>query len=78
MSGRDLFAYNPDWFEESDEEGDGEQGGGDGDGEEGGEETWDIAKYRREREEEDRRVEDAEKERMDELRKKMDEVGLYG
>ncbi|TDL25757.1 hypothetical protein BD410DRAFT_784790 [Rickenella mellea] len=34
MSGRDLFSYNPEWFE--DEEGDAE-------------EEWDIEKYRRER-----------------------------
>ncbi|KAF5334857.1 hypothetical protein D9758_014293 [Tetrapyrgos nigripes] len=37
MSGRDLFQYNPEWFEDSDGEG----------------EDWDLDKYRREKEEED-------------------------
>ncbi|KAI0052313.1 hypothetical protein FA95DRAFT_1483671 [Auriscalpium vulgare] len=34
MSGRDLFQYNPEWFEDSDD----------------GEDEWDLAKYRRESE----------------------------
>ncbi|KAA1477150.1 hypothetical protein DENSPDRAFT_844325 [Dentipellis sp. KUC8613] len=38
MSGRDLFQYNPEWFEDSDEE---------------DEEDWDLAKYRREQEDRD-------------------------
>jgi len=38
MSGRDLFQYNPEWFQ--DEEGD------DSD-------DWDLAQYRRQKEEED-------------------------
>ncbi|KAI0636019.1 hypothetical protein C8Q77DRAFT_1100925 [Trametes polyzona] len=38
MSGRDLFTYNPEWFEDEDE---------------GEEEDWDIAKYRKEKEDED-------------------------
>ncbi|ESK82551.1 translation machinery-associated protein 46 [Moniliophthora roreri MCA 2997] len=38
MSGRDLFQYNPEWFEDSDDD---------------GEDDWDLAKYRREKEEED-------------------------
>ncbi|KAI0359776.1 hypothetical protein OH77DRAFT_1446355 [Trametes cingulata] len=38
MSGRDLFTYNPEWFEDE---------------EEGEEEDWDLAKYRREQEDED-------------------------
>ncbi|KAJ3542619.1 hypothetical protein NM688_g5954 [Phlebia brevispora] len=38
MSGRDLFTYNPEWFEDSEEE---------------EEEEWDLAKYRKEKEEED-------------------------
>lgn len=42
MSGRDLFTYNPEWFEDSDD---------------GEEEEWDIAKYRQEKEEEDRLAE---------------------
>ncbi|KAI0267838.1 hypothetical protein BC834DRAFT_60841 [Gloeopeniophorella convolvens] len=37
MSGRDLFQYNPEWFQDSDEE----------------EEDWDLSKYRREKEDED-------------------------
>jgi len=37
MSGRDLFTYNPEWFEDSDEE----------------EEDWDLARYRKEKEDED-------------------------
>lgn len=37
MSGRDLFTYNPEWFQDEDEE----------------EEDWDLAKYRKEQEEED-------------------------
>lgn len=43
MSGRDLFQYNPEWFEDEDEE----------------EEDWDLAKYRREKEEEDLAAEEA-------------------
>ncbi|KAJ3478371.1 hypothetical protein NLI96_g9803 [Meripilus lineatus] len=37
MSGRDLFTYNPEWFEDEEEE----------------EEEWDITRYRHEKEEED-------------------------
>ncbi|KAF8635705.1 hypothetical protein AX15_000329 [Amanita polypyramis BW_CC] len=40
MSGRDLFQYNPEWFEDQD-----------GDGNES--DDWDLAKYRREKEAED-------------------------
>ncbi len=40
MSGRDLFQYNPEWFQDSDEE------GGDAD-------DWDLSKYRRQKEDED-------------------------
>ena len=40
MSGRDLFQYNPEWFQDSDEE------GGEGD-------DWDLSKYRRQKEDED-------------------------
>ncbi|THH12455.1 hypothetical protein EW146_g7684 [Bondarzewia mesenterica] len=35
MSGRDLFQFNPEWFEDEDED---------------GEDEWDLAKYRREQE----------------------------
>jgi hypothetical protein len=42
MSGRDLFQYNPEWFEDSDEE----------------EEEWDLDKYRREKEAEDMATEE--------------------
>lgn len=45
MSGRDLFQYNPEWFEDSDEE------GGEGD-------DWDLSKYRRQKEDEDLAAED--------------------
>ncbi|KAI0775121.1 hypothetical protein BD413DRAFT_689648 [Trametes elegans] len=38
MSGRDLFTYNPEWFEDE---------------EEGEEEEWDLTKYRQQQEEED-------------------------
>ncbi|KAI0925683.1 hypothetical protein AcW1_008057 [Taiwanofungus camphoratus] len=38
MSGRDLFTYNPEWFEDEDE---------------GEEEDWDLARYRKEKEQED-------------------------
>lgn len=38
MSGRDLFSYNPEWFEDEDE---------------GDEEDWDLDKYRKEKEAED-------------------------
>ncbi|KAI0707272.1 hypothetical protein C8Q76DRAFT_748544 [Earliella scabrosa] len=38
MSGRDLFTYNPEWFEDE---------------EEADEEDWDLAKYRKEKEDED-------------------------
>jgi len=48
MSGRDLFQYNPEWFQDSDEE------GGEG-------EDWDLSKYRRQKEDEDL---EAEKERI--------------
>ncbi|KAF8268458.1 hypothetical protein EI94DRAFT_1800393 [Lactarius quietus] len=37
MSGRDLFQYNPEWFQDSDEE----------------EEDWDLTKYRRQKEDEE-------------------------
>ncbi|KAI9439675.1 hypothetical protein H4582DRAFT_1942144 [Lactarius indigo] len=37
MSGRDLFQYNPEWFQDSDEE----------------EEEWDLTKFRRQKEDED-------------------------
>ncbi|KAH9023900.1 hypothetical protein EDB85DRAFT_295948 [Lactarius pseudohatsudake] len=37
MSGRDLFQYNPEWFQDSDEE----------------EEEWDLTKYRQQKEDED-------------------------
>ena len=37
MSGRDLFQYNPEWFQDSDEE----------------DEEWDLTKYRRQKEDED-------------------------
>jgi hypothetical protein len=40
MSGRDLFQYNPEWFQDSDEE--------DGEGDD-----WDLSKYRRQKEDED-------------------------
>jgi len=43
MSGRDLFTFNPEWFNDSDEE------------EEGGD--WDLEKYRRQKEDEDLAVE---------------------
>ncbi|KAK7031172.1 Translation machinery-associated protein 46 [Paramarasmius palmivorus] len=38
MSGRDLFQYNPEWFQDEDDD---------------SEDDWDLAKYRREKEEED-------------------------
>ncbi|THU89696.1 hypothetical protein K435DRAFT_728875 [Dendrothele bispora CBS 962.96] len=38
MSGRDLFQYNPEWFEDSDDDGG---------------EDWDLTQYRKEKEEED-------------------------
>jgi len=41
MSGRDLFTFNPEWFEEEEEE------------EAPDEEDWDITRYRRQRHEED-------------------------
>jgi len=37
MSGRDLFQYNPEWFQDSDSEN----------------EEWDLTKYRRQKEDED-------------------------
>jgi DRG Family Regulatory Proteins, Tma46 len=37
MSGRDLFQYNPEWFQDLDEE----------------EDDWDLSKYRRQKEDED-------------------------
>ena len=40
MSGRDLFQYNPEWFQDSDEE-------------DGEDEDWDLSKYRRQKEDED-------------------------
>jgi hypothetical protein len=40
MSGRDLFQYNPEWFQDSDDS--------DGEGED-----WDLSKYRRQKEDED-------------------------
>ncbi|KAJ7650450.1 hypothetical protein FB45DRAFT_887987 [Roridomyces roridus] len=41
MSGKDLFEYNPEWFQDED----------------GEDEDWDLAKYRREKEEEDQAAE---------------------
>lgn len=46
MSGRDLFSYNPEWFDDEDEDDDGS-------------EDWDLSKYRREQEEEDRQAEES-------------------
>ncbi|RDX57184.1 hypothetical protein OH76DRAFT_1368069 [Lentinus brumalis] len=43
MSGRDLFTYNPEWFEDDDEPEDDE---------------WDLAKYRKEQEDADRLAEE--------------------
>ncbi|KAG7089265.1 hypothetical protein E1B28_010963 [Marasmius oreades] len=43
MSGRDLFQYNPEWFEDEEDD---------------GEDDWDLAKYRREQEEESLAVEE--------------------
>jgi hypothetical protein len=37
MSGRDLFQYNPEWFQDVDDD----------------EEDWDLSKYRRQKEDED-------------------------
>ncbi|TCD64016.1 hypothetical protein EIP91_004684 [Steccherinum ochraceum] len=48
MSGRDLFTYNPEWFEDEDEE----------------EDEWDLAKYRKQQEEDDLV---AEEERLQQL-----------
>jgi len=50
MSGRDLFSYNPDWFEEEEESEE--------------EEEWDIAKIRKEREEEEAQEEEERMEEM--------------
>ena len=61
MSGRDLFSYNPDWFEE---EAESEE-----------EEEWDIAKIRKEREEEEAREEER---RMEEMRREFEEVSVGG
>lgn len=44
MSGRDLFQYNPEWFEDEDDE---------------GSEDWDLDRYRREKEAEDLKAEEA-------------------
>jgi len=43
MSGRDLFQYNPEWFQDADEDED--------------EDDWDLSKYRRQKEDEDRAAE---------------------
>ena len=43
MSGRDLFQYNPEWFRDSDEDSDGEED----------DDYLDLAKYRRQKEDED-------------------------
>ncbi|KAF7300825.1 Translation machinery-associated protein 46 [Mycena kentingensis (nom. inval.)] len=43
LSGRDLFEYNPEWFEDDDEEAD---------------DGWDLDKYRREKEDEDAAAEE--------------------
>jgi hypothetical protein len=61
MSGRDLFSYNPDWFEEEEESEE--------------EEEWDIAKFRKAREEEEAREEET---RMEELRRGFGEVSVVG
>ncbi|KAL1696802.1 hypothetical protein GGG16DRAFT_84347 [Schizophyllum commune] len=45
LSGRDLFQYNPEWFDEADSDDD--------------DDDWDLEKYRREKEEEDRVAEEA-------------------
>lgn len=41
MSGRDLFQYNPEWFQDEDEE----------------DEEWDLSKYRRQQEDDDQEAE---------------------
>ena len=61
MSGRDLFSYNPDWFEEEEESEE--------------EEEWDIAKFRKAREEEEAREEEK---RMEELRRGFEGVSVVG
>jgi hypothetical protein len=42
MSGRDLFQYNPEWFQDEDED----------------EEDWDLSKYRQQKERDDLAAED--------------------
>lgn len=60
MSGRDLFSYNPDWFEEEESE---------------EEEEWDIARFRKAKEEEEAREEEV---RMEELRRGFEGVSVVG
>lgn len=55
MSGRDLFDYRPEWFENDDEEG----SAGDED-----EEPWNLDQMRRETREEEERQEDEQMEEM--------------
>jgi len=43
MSGRDLFQYNPEWFQDEDDD---------------GEDDWDLEKYRRQKEAEDLEAEE--------------------
>ncbi|KAG8818641.1 hypothetical protein FRC17_010760 [Serendipita sp. 399] len=67
MSGRDLFEYRPEWFEdEEDEEGD----EGEGEEESSG---WDLERLRRETREAEERD---EQERMEEMRKGFENIGV--
>ncbi|CAG7855298.1 Zinc finger CCCH domain-containing protein 15 homolog [Serendipita indica DSM 11827] len=64
MSGRDLFDYRPEWFEEEDDEGDAEDAEGGG---------WDIERMRKETEAEAEREEEL---RMEEMRKEFETTSV--
>ncbi|KAG9019011.1 hypothetical protein FS842_007944, partial [Serendipita sp. 407] len=67
MSGRDLFEYRPEWFEEEEED--------DDDGDASGDDSpeWDLEKMRQETREAEERE---EHERIDEMRKGFETMGV--
>ncbi|KAG8820267.1 Translation machinery-associated protein 46 [Serendipita sp. 400] len=66
MSGRDLFEYRPEWFEEEEEDDDGDASGD-------GSPEWDLEKMRQETREAEERE---EHERIDEMRKGFETMGV--
>lgn len=73
MSGRDLFDYRPEWFDEEDEEEEEDTGAADDGGAGRG---WDLEGMRRETNEAREREEAEEEERLERLRSGMEAVSV--